>query len=405
MSENKGVMPPQVDALLRNISALGSPLGEAIEDEDIKRFVGAKLDIRDLGRRIPYSEIWRSLNPYDDDDPFNLDALAPAGDLNGYEPAPASSSARSEVYDRLLQWLSAVGTGSWEMFRNACRALGLDHEGMLARRIVRRLRLLGHLELAADGKHWSIAPSVLVAIGLHSDVEAYVLCGARDENLLHSLRSSSDVEVVPQIDGRAPTALVARFSEARESLLDLPAIRSGRLRLGGRVSDRLAQLLPPLMKWQQELESLQGILPHSNDLKWFDGVQFVDRTFDGETGLYQFWARQTGRVPESRPKYTLFYDAHAGRWLHGDWYGLRFLALQALGQQGHVQQDHVQYDRATARLAVTEMWRWPELYERALVLASGRLPVHAGGWVIYGAVSPDVVGKMCAKLNLTCQER
>src|SRR2546428_1873037 len=43
----------------------------------------------------------------------------------------------------------------------------------------------------------------------------------------------------------------------------------------------------------------------------------------------------------------------------------------------------VLYEPAMGRLAIPLDWRWPELYERVLVLASGQLPVHRNPWLIY----------------------
>jgi hypothetical protein len=70
---------------------------------------------------------------------------------------------------------------------------------------------------------------------------------------------------------------------------------------------------------------------------------------------------------------TIFLDADGGsghQLLRGEWYGLRFLSLHR----------NDKYRKAMwsgddgGSLAIPDRQRWPLLYERALVLASGFLP-------------------------------
>ena len=75
---------------------------------------------------------------------------------------------------------------------------------------------------------------------------------------------------------------------------------------------------------------------------------------------------------------------------------MRFLALQVAGDQCPVQ-----YDGETGRFAVPAAWRWPELYERSLVLASGRLPKRRDEWIIYESVSCRLVELLTPKLSLS----
>ena len=51
----------------------------------------------------------------------------------------------SDKYEHLLQWLSAVGSGSWELYKSTCQALGLAEDSREAGRIIRRLDVLGHI--------------------------------------------------------------------------------------------------------------------------------------------------------------------------------------------------------------------------------------------------------------------
>jgi hypothetical protein len=132
------------------------------------------------------------------------------------------------------------------------------------------------------------------------------------------------------------------------------------------------------------------------NVKRFDGCTFVEDIFDErKSGFYELWPLEAHQSAANRPKYVLFYDAVKRRWLRGDWYGLRFLALQSSGAPCPVR-----YDPPSGRLAIFEDWRWPELYERVLVLASGRLPNYNQRYLIYDSISPQLLSELNAKLNL-----
>jgi hypothetical protein len=161
-------------------------------------------------------------------------------------------------------------------------------------------------------------------------------------------------------------------------------------------AERLANLLPPIEVWPDTLQVLFGITPHIFDIRRFDGSGFVDEVFEGKkSGFHELWPPTGGGQPPCAPKYTLFYDAKRDCWLRGDWYGLRYLALWLEGESCEVQ-----YEQDAGRLAVPQNWRWPELYERALVLASGRLPVYRKGWLLYEDVSSRLLDILQVKLHL-----
>jgi hypothetical protein len=62
------------------------------------------------------------------------------------------------------------------------------------------------------------------------------------------------------------------------------------------------------------------------------------------------------------------------------------------------------YDEDSGQLAIPWGWRWPELYERLLVLASGRLPRLRGPWLVYDAITPQVLDVLTTKLDLDIGE-
>ena len=98
---------------------------------------------------------------------------------------------------------------------------------------------------------------------------------------------------------------------------------------------------------------------------------------------------------------TLFFDEPAQRWIRGDWYGLRFLSLEA--GQACVE---VVHDSGASELLIPASQRWPLLYERALTLASGMLPGRAANpdWLSYPRIPLDLAKVLCGKLNVNLME-
>ncbi len=79
----------------------------------------------------------------------------------GSRPPDAADASTGHRYERLLQWMSAYGGGTWETLARACVALDLAAERSHVWGIVRRLVLLGHTEFDYDAKRWSCCPPVI----------------------------------------------------------------------------------------------------------------------------------------------------------------------------------------------------------------------------------------------------
>jgi hypothetical protein len=353
--------------------------------EDIKRLVGADANVQDYARRISYRRL--TIEPVGD--PFGQvgpDAWTPIDD--------EMILVQTGRLDRLLLWMSAAGSGSLETFRAACLALGLAVHRAEVRRLVRRLRLLGHIECSRDGSRWSIAPTVLTHSGT-SNGGYHVLCGGRDQVLTDQLRRASTLEEVPQPGGLGP-ALVRVHDISQSSLAALPA---SHMHLVDSSAEQLATSLPPITEWPETLQTVHGIIPARFDIKRFDGTKFADVPFANESGLYEFWPIEGTKPQGTAPQFVAFYDAVGGRWFRGDWYGLRFLSCIVDGES-----PTVRYDAPAARLAVPEERRWPEIYERAAVLASGQLPTRRQGWLVYEAIEPRLTEVLATNLSLFVEE-
>lgn len=351
--------------------------------EQIKSMVGVAHDVLDYTNPIPY----RQIQKISYDNPFDLRA----------SPTLSQSLPNIEVishrYEQLLYWLSAQSCGTWESFKKACDALKLEEP----KRILRRLKLLGHIESSQNGSLWSTAPTALVKVDSKSNSQEFILCGQRSFNLISELKKYVQVDVINQPRGEAPPCI--RVSAANhEQLFDLIKQIGCQLAIAnvGEVSLQLSIILPNLEIWKHNIRSLPGIVPSLYEWKYFDYdlKDFVSCISPQETGMYQMKSQKITAY-----NYTLFYDKESDRWLQGDWYGLRFLALQ------HNDQECIaRYSIATKRLAIPVYQRWPEIYERALVLASGRLPTYQDSWLLYENVKLEVAYQLSDKLNIKCSE-
>ena len=341
--------------------------------------VGVAHDVHDCTYNIPYQP-----KQVSDDNPFDFIASS-----NSKRSLPDNDKDFSHQYERLLYWLSALDAGSWESFKKACQSLKLAEP----RRILRRLKLLGHLESSADGAKWSMAPIALVKVSSQSESQEFVLCGQRSLKLVQRLKQLTTVTSISQRDAPLCIHLQLANSKTVSYLIEHTEFS---ISDAGIASSKLAEILPDIDTWQQNLRNLQGIEPSLYEWQYFDGHNFVDCVSPNQTGFYEFVRREANNTISL----TLFYDQPNNQWLQGDWYGLRFLALyhnQDISCIAH-------YNQTTENLAIPLEQRWPEIYERVLVLASGQLPTYRrteqNWWLVYERISPKLATQLADKLGI-----
>jgi hypothetical protein len=304
--------------------------------------VSGELKIKALGQCLAY----RRMRQDTSEDPFRADVAVGEAETD---------SALGSKAEHLLWYLSSLGGGRWSAFSVACTALEV---GDLARRLARSLRLLGHLEVSSDGERWSVTPPTCLRVRQPDGTALRFWAGART--------AATTGERSLQQGG--PSRLLAGET-AREELVN-PA-------------ERLAPLLPTLEEYRASLGVVGGVSAVQHKFAKFDGLAFKPVTFEGEPGLYEVTGRE-GRT------LTLLYSQ--GQWLKGDWYGLRYLTLQASGLLLSAR-----YDAERWSLALPADQRPPELFERALVLCSGLLPSRRERWLTYQNVPPSVAQEVAER--------
>ncbi|MCE7948030.1 MAG: hypothetical protein DYG88_11435 [Chloroflexi bacterium CFX4] len=359
-----------------DLKTIASPVEEKpLTYDEFKSMAGPEVEFEAIkyGRQLVYRppETAKPENPFD------------------FAVTTDSDFTSSEAYRRLLYWMSAVGRGTWQGFREACRTLGLS-EIAEARHIFRRLRLLGHVEYLNSGMHWEVCPPCLVKVNAQHDWR-YFLSGAQVPTLIDKLRNVAPVEIRDNHGG--PTSVFVMFdseSNAQERVASLQE-NYRQLRYAGTAGERLAAILPDLDSWCHTVLTEISVASDRFKLEKWNGRDFeISGEPSTETGMY----RLSDLVnPESDICYYYYFDADRNCWFQGDWYGLRFLANHHLGIQAEFT-----YKLELRQLYAPSAAHIPDLYERSLVLASGKLPSPADGGLVYENINEALAKTLCSKL-------
>ena len=347
---------------------------------------GAELETHSLNA-LKYNSLWSN----DVGDPFDL------SDASSHQENIDDSSL-GERYNRLLYWLSANAEGTWQTFARVCDVLQLANNIKSARSIFRRLILLGYIESSGDGQKWSICSTTFVQCATEPDI--CFLAGQQTPNLIEQLSVHSTLERIPQPSYQGPSCIKVHSNLSTDLLVDELQVEHVRV-----ASVQLARLLPDLEGWKAILTSIDRISTTHYDIEIWNGNRFssCDTLYErngqycGESGMY----RLTRGRDTNTYQIVLYLDQPNQRWLRADWYGLRFLAYDSIGRDFEVT-----YDSSTNDLLIPLDERWPMLYERALVLASGSLPARADNprWLKYSGISSELVQLLTEKLNVSIRE-
>lgn len=385
VSKEKGYIPEDIHAeyhiMLQMLHLIDRGLYVYIDE--VKRMVSKELEIHNLRKIKMLNSPKVNLS-----DPFSY---------TNSEVVRTPAKDQQFVYNNLLYWLSLHGYGTWQLFRSACEELGLDQTGEYSRRIARRLRSLGHIEITNDGQNWFISPACLVETENQDGQFHAFLSGQRSPQLVNILEQSGHIETEPQPDGDAPEVIRVTFPsrDTAEHFAKVYTQQQYQLYIAGRSDLKIASVLPDLSSWETSLPALTIIKGNYTFEQWI-GNGFFPIDLPKETGLYRLSHIST-RI--EHPQLTLFYDIKGNTWRKADWYGLRYLMLCRTGTKCTFL-----YDHKLKRLCISKEHRLPDIYERSLVLASGRLPIAWNDQVIFGDVSDTLAHILSNKLEATYVE-
>lgn len=329
------------------------------------------------------------LNKYLREDPFDFTTTTKESAYLEGDPKP--------VFNKLLFCLSAYGRGTWQQFQTMCVELGIDSTGKYARRVVRRLRSLGHIELSRDGRNWFVTPPCLVQLESKDQQYQVFLAGQRSSRLLETLQQQTYVMTTAQPYRNAPEQVLVTFSNESmaRAFADDYSRQHHPIYLAGYAGLKMANILPSLDEWEATLPILSIVKGNYSFERWANG-EFESLPLPQETGMYRL-THNSKRF--EHPQLTLYYNAETDTWRRADWYGVRFLTLQRTETS-----TNVHYDSARHELAIALEQRWPDLYERSLVLASGQLPSFRNDHAIYNNISATQAHILADKLGVNLTE-
>jgi hypothetical protein len=381
----KGSVPDEYkngfDAFLKSLHLINQDI--SLSYDEIADWVGPEIEGRNI-RQVKMIKIER--RPPQFQDVFS-------------EAETDRSGGSAESYDQLLYWMSLIGSGSWNLFRSTCETLGIAEKPSDASQLMRRLRALGHVELYENGRKWMMAPASLVECGRSTTTVQYFLAGKRSRTMIDALRKHMGlVENKSQPLANAPEHVLVEFGSVDQTERAVKRINRagiGEFHIAGNSSMQLALNLPNIEQWKHTLTPLDGIVPSLYTIEqWQSPGDFVSLSgIPSETNLYRL---ERDSDADYTPIFSAFYDADSDTWLRGDWYGLRFLAIH----YHTTEQLKVFYNGPDMQIAIPYDQRWPGIYERALVLASGLLPVKRGMWLIFDNISIDLANILTSKLDI-----
>lgn len=272
----------------------------------------------------------------------------------------------TERYDRLLAWLSCTVTGTWGQFVDATKSLGVLNFAKPGDVLV-RLMLLGHIEIEADGRRWSVNPPMLC----EATSGDWFLCGQRDSGILGQLhsRAAASISVQPHGAGPCQIAVAAKDRIDAEMLFK----ESGSVvHAVENTGTRIAESLPSGEEWIEGVKGnvhpnladslVQRIRIDSGDLTPVRPAGGASGGLTVPEGVYVVTTEQ-GRGRSFRA-----YCHEDGSWTRCDWYGMAYLEQRRNGRLNAYLAD--------GGIVLPSDGSWPRVYERALVLSSGLLPVH-----------------------------
>ncbi len=308
--------------------------------------------------------------------------------LSAAASAPAVPSVRQEEpldHDLLLDALSCVGAGTFAAFEQLVGQR--DDRPWAAAETARALASLGHLDVELDDhlrpRRWSISPPALVA----SPAGAF-LAGWRSPELLFDMgriahEVGGRVEWIRQPNGPFRVGLLGVDKDDLERIAAEIAARRGiAIGVEREAPLRLAGALPRLAALRSELPRVPAA-PASTTLQRLD--------VESMRWLPAPSARLPGAYRTVGPPRVV---------MHGDGYDLRVADARLAKWLASERSPLLAYDAERHRALCHRGAEPPWLFERALVLCSGLLPIPVEGHLVeYGDVDPAVAAALIARLG------
>jgi hypothetical protein len=288
-----------------------------------------------------------------------------------------------KTWDRLLEWMTHLGSGAWGAFREAVEELAGDKDPLDAQSRVRTLRIafsdLGHVDFFVEGsRRWRMLRPALVGL---SQSREHLFVGGRTRS------------IIERLCGAVPSNIAVTTSEPIAGLTCVHVTGEGEAVAGlaeslgiEYVPDAAASLSARLPPTRAVLDAGQ---PAQEPINWsVRSWSFQDEKWVNE--------RLGHTVREYSNRYGVRrYLVHAGKT------GLRQIEKRvSMYCAAYVRGARiVTYSWHEGRLRVPIWAPLPEIYARAACLAGGRPGAISEGGIVFEGVDPRVASMLLVGLG------
>jgi len=270
-------------------------------------------------------------------------------------------------YNLLLTYLTEIGGGRWEDFKNTCKTLAqsvneeeLDRGTTIWNIAQRNLSRLGHVEFQFGERFiWRVAPPALVSVP-PEDSRRAILCGGRNPPFIDRAREAcgslgKEMRLYEQPEG--PDIVIVNDCSPLEAHILAEEIQ---LSWTDRAVASLFACLPSLDDMLELCQEENPPIGWRVDKFDVDSLKWEQASQTSDAGLYRYSS------PWQPAEYRLKAN---GRTLKVPPFVGIYHVIRSAGKQAifYEEQERILSVKATAKM--------PELYERAATLCSGFLPV------------------------------
>lgn len=286
-------------------------------------------------------------------------------------------------WDLLLEWMTHLGSGAWEAFREAIAELSSDDSSLDEESFARALRItlsdLGHVDFFINGsRRWRVLRPALVGL---SESGEHLLVGGRTRSLVtqfcNTVASHGTVNVVESIPGLSrvqvtgdPGSLAAAVKGIGvEYVADAAARLSARLPTIRHVLGAAQAAMEPI-NWSVRSWSFQ-------EEKWVNGkLERTVREYSNRHGVRRYLVHTGKAGLREIEKRTSIYCA----------------ALVRVAR-------FVRYSYDDSSLHVPRWAPLPEFYARAACLAGGQLGALSHNDIVFRNIDPRVATMLLVGLG------
>jgi len=315
--------------------------------------------------------------------------------------------------------LGMRGHGSWEQFVNACDIANRHGTTALLEpdQFSRVLRTIGSIEVDFDRSpsRWTVAPVTLLPLEGRStsDLRAFGLFGlnaaSKSESVASLIRDAQVSRIQQPRDVAPPVPLVTVPRGSSDGIGTDDRFQA----IGVHVSSiRLGDLLPHISDFTQSLHLRRAFRPSRVESarewtgdRWaqIEAQEIESRLEQG--GLFSI------EEEADRGTRSVVWGAAGADWWGGEWATLLHRAFLTDARRTSSARFYRSTDpngpsNGGKTLRVKDTWRWPSLYERALVLTTGTLPGRSQNRILdYPAVDEAMAKHLCTLLGINFEVR